>query len=144
MNPQRLRVSLKQRWIYTVILVLAQVAVSFGDEIVPIGKILANAASFADHLATFRGTVVNLDRLPGPPVLLKNCWLRNRYKAVIEDETGSIDAIVCDWPLDEKGSVAQGDRVVIRANITVIHGEGFKSDVLATTVRMERAIEINQ
>ena len=70
--------SSKQSWICTFILVLAQVAVSFGDEIVPIGKILANAASFADHLATFRGTVVSLDRLPGPPVLLQNCFLRGK------------------------------------------------------------------
>ena len=135
---------LKQSLICTFILVLAQVTVSFGDEIVPIGKVLANAASFADHLATFRGTVVSLERLPGRRMLFQNCLLNDRYKAVIEDETGSIDAIVCDWPLDEKGSIAQGDRVVIRANINVIHGEGFKSDVLANTVRMERAIEINK
>ena len=37
-DPWRSRVSLNQSWICTVILVLAQVAVSFGDEIVPIGR----------------------------------------------------------------------------------------------------------
>jgi hypothetical protein len=140
-------VSLKQRWIYTVILILAQVAVSFGDEIVPIGKILANASSFADHLVTFRGLVVSLDRIAGPshpPARGSACLLHDRYMAIIEDETGSIHAIVCGSPLDEKGSLARGDRVVLRANINVISGVGFKSDVLAVGVLMERAIELNE
>ena len=37
-NHWRSRVGLNQSWICTVILVLAQVAVPFGDEIVPIGR----------------------------------------------------------------------------------------------------------
>lgn len=127
--------------------VLALDAVSFADEIVPIGKILANASSFADHLVTFRGLVVSLDRIAGPsppPARGSACVLHDRYMATIEDETGSIHAIVCGSPLDEKGSVARGDRVVIRANINVISGVGFQSDVLAVGVLMERAIEVNQ
>ena len=136
--------SLKRGWISTLILVVVTVAVSAADEIVPIGKILANAPSFANHLVTFRGLVVSLDRLPGPPRLSENCFLRDRYVAVIEDDTGIIDAIVCGFPLDEKGNVARGDHVVIRANINIVPGEGFKSDVLASTVHMERAIETNK
>ena len=133
--------SLKQSLICTFILVLTQVTASFGDEIVPIGKILANAPSYADHLVTFRGFVVSLERIPGRPMLFQACFFHDRYKAVIEDETGSIDAIICGSPLDEKGSASRGDRVVIRSTINIIHGEGYKSDVLALAVRMEREIE---
>lgn len=133
-----------RRWILTLTLVLTSVAVSFGDEIVPIGKILANAPSLANHLVTFRGLVVSLEQLP--PLgyrrfLSTNCFLQNRYMAVIEDDTGSINAIVCGMPLDEKGSIARGDHVVIRANINIVPGVGLRSDILANTVRMERAIE---
>jgi hypothetical protein len=140
-------VRLKQRWVSTLIVLLASVAISFADEIVPIGTILANASSFADHLVTFRGLVVSLDRIAGPSLPLARgsaCVRHHRYMAIIEDETGSIHAIVCGSPLDEKGSVAKGDRVVLRANINVISGVGFKSDVLAVGVLMERAIEVNQ
>ena len=140
---------LKQSWICTLILVLAQVAVSFGDEIVPIGKILADPPSFANRLTTFRGLVVSLDRIAGPPPrvgtrALTTCPFHDRYMAIIEDETGSIHATVCGFPLDDKGRVAQGDHVVVRAIIDVISGVGFQSDVVAIGVRMERAIEVNK
>jgi hypothetical protein len=108
---------------------------------------LANAPSLALHLVTFRGLVVSLEQLP--PLgyrrfISENCFLQNRYMAVIEDDTGSINAIVCGLPLDEKGSVTRGDQVVIRANLNIAPGEGFRSDILANTVRMERAIEVNK
>ena len=134
-------------WILTLILVLASVAVSFADEILPIGKILANAPSLALHLVTFRGLVVSLEQLPPlgyRPFLSKNCFMQNRYMAVIEDDTGSINAIVCGMPLDEKGSVTIGDQVVIRANLNIVPGEGLRSDILANTVLMERTIEVNK
>jgi hypothetical protein len=139
----------KQRWIWTLILLLAPAAVSFGDEIVPIGKILASPPSFANRLTTFRGLVVRLERIAGPPPrvgtrALTTCPFHDRYMAIIEDETGSIHAIVCGFPLDDKGRVAQGDHVVIRAIIMIVPDEGFKSEVIANTVRMERAIEVNK
>ena len=133
--------SLKQRWICTFILVLAQVAVSFGDEIVPIGKILTNAPSFADHLATFRGVVVRLERLPR--MLTKSCLAQDRYHAVIEDSSGSIDAWVCGM-LNDGTTIVQGDTVVIRAVILVTQRNGITSDVGANAVRMERAIGVPQ
>ena len=73
-------------WILTLSLVLASIAVSFADEILPIGKILANAPSLADHLVTFRGLVVSLEKLP--PLGYRrffsaNCFMQNRYIAVI-------------------------------------------------------------
>jgi len=148
MALQRLRGCLKHNWIGIVILVLAQAAVCLGDEIVPIGKILANTSSFADHLVTFRGLVVSLDRIAGPSPrggrALTTCPFHNRYLATVEDETGSIHAIVCGSPLDEQGGVARGDRVVLRANINVISGVEFQSEVLAVGVLMERAIEVNK
>lgn len=138
---------MKPCWLVTLILALTPATVSFADEIVPISKILANAPSLADHLVTFRGRVVSLERLP--PLgfrrfLSANCFMQNRYMALIEDDTGSINAIICELPLDEKGSVVTGDEVVIRANLNIVHGEGFRSDLLANTVRMERAIEVNK
>lgn len=131
----------------TVSLVLASIAVSFADEILPISKILANAPSLANHLVTFRGLVVSLEQLP--PLgyrrfVSENCFMQNRYMAVIEDDTGSINAIICGMPLDEQGSVTRGDYVVIRANLNIVPGEGFRSDILANTVRMERAIDVNK
>jgi hypothetical protein len=147
MDRCQLRACLKQRWIWTLILVLASGTVSLADEIVPIGKILANAPSLADHLVTFRGLVVSLERLPPlgyRQVLSQNCFMQNRYMAVIEDDTGSINAIVCGMPLDEKGRIARGDEVVIRAVLNKVPGEGFLSDILANTVRMERAIEVDK
>lgn len=143
-----LRVRLKHSWIGIVVLILAQVAPSFGDEIIPIGKILADPPSFASRLTTFRGLVVSLDRIAGPSPrrgrALTTCPFYDRYLAIIEDETGSIPAMVCGFPLDDKGRVAQGDPVVIRAVIDVISGVGVKSDVVAIGVRMERAIEVNK
>jgi len=147
MDLERLRGWLKHNWIGIVLLVIVPATVSFGDEIVPIGKILADPPSFANRLTTFRGLVVSLDRIAGPsppPARGSACVLHDRYMAIIEDETGSIHAIVCGSPLDEKGSVARGDHVVIRANIDVIPGVGLKSDVLAIGVLMERAIEVNK
>ena len=149
MGLERLRGCLKHKWIGIVILVLVPAAVSFGDEIVPIGKILVDPPSFANRLTTFRGLVVSLDRIAGPPPrvgtrTLTTCPFHDRYMAIIEDETGSISAMVCGFPLDDQGRVARGDRVVIRAIIDVIPGVGFKSDLVAIGVRMERAIEVNQ
>lgn len=112
---------------------------SFGDEIVPIGKILANPPLFATHLTTFRGIVMRLDALARIPT--KSCYAQDRYHAVIEDDTGSIDAIVCGAPLDELGPISLGSRVVLRALIHVTEGVPGQPPVLAEGVRMERAIE---
>lgn len=119
----------------SLIFVLAPATVSVADEIVPIGKILANAPSLADHLVTFRGRVVNLERVPPRGYgRSESCLYYDQYLTVIEDDTGSINAIVCGSPLDEHGSIARGDHVVIRANINIVPGVGFRSDILANTV----------
>jgi len=52
--------------------------------------------------------------------------------------------MVCGAPLDERGRVPRGDRVVIRAIINLIPGEGGTSHVVANTVHMERALEVNK
>lgn len=94
---------------------------------------------FANHLTTFRGVVTRLD--PLPRILTKNCYAQDRYRAVIEDNTGSIEAIVCGAPLDEHGPISPGARVVLRALILVTEGVAGQPTVLADGVRMERAIE---
>lgn len=96
-----------------VVIVIGSARSSLGDEIVPIGKILGNTPMFANHLTTFRGVVTRLD--PLPRILTKNCYAQDRYRAVIEDNTGSIEAIVCGAPLDEHGPISPGARVVLRA-----------------------------
>ena len=144
----RVRAHVPHTWIAIILVVLLPAAVSFGDEIVPIGKILADPPSYANRLTTFRGLVVSLDRIAGPSPrggrTLTTCPFHDRYLAIIEDETGSIHAMVCGFPLDDKGRVALGDHVVIRAIIDVISGVGLQSDVVALGVRMERAIEVNK
>lgn len=127
-------------WIVVCLLVIVHAGPSFGDEIVPIGNILANPSLFTNRLTTVRGYVVQLDLLPKARVWSKACPAHDRYHAVIEDNTGSIDAVVCGAPLDERGPIFQGDTVVLRAAIIVETVNG-QSTVLADGVRMERAIE---
>ncbi|MFO0699975.1 MAG: hypothetical protein U0236_12160 [Nitrospira sp.] len=121
------------------LLIMVQAAPSFGDEIVPIGSILSDPALFTNRLTTIRGPVVQLD--PLPRVRAKGCPYHDRYHAVLEDDTGSMEAIVCGAPLDERGPIFKGDTVVLRSAILVTNGEGGQTTVMADGVRMERAIE---
>lgn len=128
-------------WTAVCLLVMGQAVPSFGDEIVPIGGILANPSLFANRLTTIRGSVVQLDLLPKTRVQIKACPAHDRYHAIITDDTGSIEAVVCGAPLDERGPIFKGDIVVLRALIVVTEGAGRPSTVLADGVLMERAIE---
>lgn len=121
------------------LLIMVQAVPSLGDEIVPIGSILADPSLFTNRLTTIRGRVVQLD--PLPRVRAKGCPYHDRYHAVLENDTGSMEAIVCGAPLDERGPIFKGDTVVLRSAIFVTKGGRGQSTVMADGVRMERAIE---
>lgn len=128
-------------WMVVGLLVMVQALPCLGDEIVTIGRIVANPSLFVSRLTTIRGSVVQLTPLPGGRGWNKACPAHDRYLAVLEDDTGSIDAIVCGAPLDTRGPIFKGDVVVLRALIFVTEGEGRQSSVMANGVLMERAIE---
>ncbi len=129
------------QWTAVCILVLVHAVPSFGDELVPIGGILANPSLFTNRLTTIRGSVVQLDLLPKARVRTKACPAHDRYHAVINDDTGSIEAVVCGAPLDERGPISPGDTIVLRAVILLEKHQDGQSTVLADGVRMERAVE---
>lgn len=66
---------------------------------------------------------------------MRGCFLPNRFRATIEDETGSIEVLFCRAP------GAKGDHVLIRAVIGVMNREGFPSTILATATYAERTEE---
>jgi hypothetical protein len=111
-------------------------SVSTGDELVSIGAIASNATSLALHLVTFQGTIKELE--PIPPFPTPGCVSYDRYKAVVEDETGSIDAIVCGAPVDSNGEIVKGDRVLISAVISVLNSDAAKPLVVATVTNIAR------
>jgi len=108
-------------------------SLSLADEILPIGKIVTEAPSLAQHLVTFRGTVTSLEQIPSVP--MRGCFLPDRVKATIEDETGSIEVLFCRLP------GVRGDHLLIRALIIVMNSEGFPSTILATANSVERTEE---
>jgi len=108
-------------------------SLSLADEILPIGKIVTDAPSLAQHLVTFRGTVTSLEQIPSVP--MRGCFLPDRVRATIEDETGSIEVLFCRSP------GAKGDHLLIRALISVMNSEGFPSTILATAKSVERTEE---
>lgn len=132
---------LLMNWIAVCLLVMVQAVPSFGDEIVQIGRILANPSLFTSRLTTIRGSVVRLNPLPRGRAWNKACPAHDRYQTILEDDTGSIDAIVCGAPLDERGPISKGDTIVLRAVIMMEKSDGGQSIVMADGVRMERAIE---
>jgi len=108
-------------------------SLSLADEILPIGKIITDAPSLAQHLVTFRGTVKSLEQIPSFPT--RGCFIPDRVRATIEDETGSIEVLFCRSP------GAMGDHLLIRALISVMNSEGFASTILATAKSVERTEE---
>ena len=131
---------LHMKWSAVCLLVIVQAVPSFGDEIVPIGSILADPSLFTNRLTTIR--VVQLDLfLPKARVRTKACPYHDRYLAIIDDNTGSMEAIVCGAPLDERGAIFKGDTIVLRAVIIMGKSNSGESIVLADGVRMERVIE---
>lgn len=123
----------KQICISAFLTIQLPLSLSLADEALPIGKIIADASSLAQHLVTFRGTVTSLEQIPSFPT--RGCFLPDRYRAIIEDETGSIEVLFCRPP------GANGDHVLIRAVISIINSEGFTSTLQATAKYVERTEE---
>jgi hypothetical protein len=126
-------VTWKQLYIFAFFAVQIPLPLSLADEILPIGKIVTDAPAFAQHLVTFRGTVKSVEQIP--PVPIRGCLSPDRYKANIEDETGSIEVLFCGSP------GAKGDHVLIRAVISVMNSEGFLPTILATAKYVEQRKE---
>ena len=118
------------------ILSLSIPSLSTADELVPIGTILDNATSISLHVVAFQGTVKELE--PVPPFPTPGCVSYHRYKVVVQDETGSIYAILCGDPVDSTGNIVEGDHVRIWAVIEVLSSESVRPAIQATVKRIER------
>ena len=108
------------------------------DEILPIETILEHANSYAAHLVTFRGRIESFET--DAPLPMKGCLRATRYLAVVTDESGSIQTLLCGKHIDESGVLRVGDHVVVRA-VLEVKVDGLNLAVTATAARMERAIE---
>lgn len=118
------------------LLALSFSSVSPGEELVRIGTIVTHATSLALHLVTFQGTVTELEsRLAFPT---RGCWSFYRSKVVIEDETGTIDAMLCGDPVDSTGNIVEGDHARISAVIDVLSSEAVRPPIQARVQRIER------
>ena len=86
----------------------------FVDEIQTIGWIFDHVFYIHGHPVKFTGEVKSIDLEPAVPV--RPCVLAKSYVAVIEDSTGSIQAVICGEP-----TISVGDHVVARALIMVVN-----------------------
>ena len=86
----------------------------FVDEIQTIGWIVDHVFYIHGHPVKFSGVVKSIDL--EPPVPVRPCILAKSYVAVIEDSTGSIQAVICGEP-----PIVVGDHVVARAFIMVLN-----------------------
>lgn len=86
----------------------------FVDEIQTIGWIFDHVFYIHGHQVKFSGEVKSIDLEPAVPV--RPCVLVKSYVAVIEDSTGSIQAVICGEP-----TISVGDHVVARALIMVVN-----------------------
>lgn len=118
------------------LLSLSLPSVSTGEEFVRIGTIVTNSTSLALHLVTFQGTVTGLESSLALPT--RGCWSFYRSKVVIEDETGTIDAMLCGDPVDSAGNIVEGDHVRISAVIDVLSSEAVRPPIQARVQRIER------
>ena len=64
----------------------------WADEIMPIGRILDQAKSLAAHLVTFKGRIKAFEKFPALPI--EACFMATRYRVLVKDDSGSIQAIV--------------------------------------------------
>ena len=111
-------------------------SVSTADELVPIGTIVNNAGSLSLHLVTFQGTVKELESSLAFPT--RGCLSFYRSKVVVEDQTGSIDAMMCGDPVDSAGNIVEGDHVLISAVIDLLSRESVRPPIQTTVKRIER------
>ena len=109
----------------------------WADEIIPIRRILDNAPSLAAHLVTFKGRIETFAKAPPGP--FKACYMSTRYRALMTDDSGSIEAILCGKHIDDQGELRVGDIVVVRAVLEVEERDGVNRVITAIGVRMERA-----
>lgn len=109
----------------------------WADEIIPIRRILDNAPSLAAHLVTFKGRIETFAKAPPGP--FKACYMSTRYRALMTDDSGSIEAILCGKHIDDQGELRIGDIVVVRAVLEVEERDGVNRVITAIGVRMERA-----
>lgn len=109
----------------------------WADEILPIGRILSAAPSLAAHLVTFKGRIDSLEKVPSVPI--KTCYMSSRYRALITDESGSIQAIICGRHLSATEEPRLGDVIVVRAVLELDTSPEANGRITAIGVRMERA-----
>jgi hypothetical protein len=126
----------------SLVIIVAIVSVLFSadgwaDEIIPIRRILDNAPSLAAHLVTFKGRIETFAKAPPGP--FKACYMATRYRALMTDDSGSIEAILCGKHIDDQGELRIGDIVVVRAVLEVEERDGVNRVITAIGVRMERA-----
>ncbi len=90
-----------------------------GDEPIPIAEILASPESYHLDLVTVRGTVRHVERL-APYHLPSGSICYGAYTFTLRDETGSLAVSVlgfCGTPIFREPAVADGDRIILRAQI---------------------------
>ncbi len=130
----------RTRWHMLIAVIFFSVIFSadgWADEIIPIRRILDNAQSLAAHLVTFKGRIETFDKAPPGP--FKACYMATRYRALMTDDSGSIEAILCGKHIDDQGELRIGDIVVVRAVLEVDERDGVNRVITAIGVRMERA-----
>lgn len=117
---------------------LSTTSLSLGEDRISIGTLVRHATSFSQHLVSFQGKVKELGQLL--PFPTRGCLAHERYKVVIEDETGSVDSIVCGNPIVDGTALAVGDPVRMSAVISIVGVEAQQSSILAiakTIVRID-------
>ncbi len=90
-----------------------------GDEPIPIAEILASPESYHLDLVTVQGTVRHVERL-APYHLPSGSICYGAYTFTLRDETGSLAVSVlgfCGTPIFREPAVADGDRIILRAQI---------------------------
>ena len=90
-----------------------------GDEPIPIAEILASPESYHLDLVTVQGTVRHVERLV-PYHLPSGSTCYGAYTFTLRDETGSLAVSVlgfCGIPIFREPAVAEGDRIILRAQI---------------------------
>jgi len=98
---------------------LAATGIAAADDSVSIGEVVADPDAYHFRLVSLQGTVRQVTPLPpytpGPDTI---CY--GAYTFVLEDETGSIEVNVlgiCGNPLPRKPEVADGERILLTAQI---------------------------
>ena len=84
-------------------------------EKVSIKTLLSNPESYALRVITIDGTIRHLVFIRDFPV--RGCLIPGAYRISIEDDTGSLEVVVCQQPLEAMGIANAGDRVELDVSI---------------------------